>query len=71
MTRFLVVPEYKAGTNRHIVTMANPWLRSGCHACDREIGHGETLYLDTDGGLFCSFYCVNSRPNPGAGARTQ
>lgn len=51
--------------------MDSPWIRSHCHACDGGIDTGQTIYLDTDGGLYCSFYCLNAQPNPGVGGRVQ
>jgi len=65
------VPPHKTTGDRHLWAMDSPWLRSSCHGCGLDIEKGHTLYLDTDGGLFCSLYCSNDRPRPGAGGRQQ
>lgn len=56
-------------SNRALHRLPSPWIESYCHGCDTEIRRGDAIYLDTDGGLWCSVYCATSIPRPGAGGR--
>lgn len=53
-----MAPDESLTHSRHLKGMPSPWNDSDCHICGRTIKRNTMLVLDSEGGLYCSYYCA-------------